>query len=363
MMVLLLLSSVGSVSALGTSAKAAALICGDTGEVLYSKNADERLPMASTTKIMTALLLCEAGEPEKTLTVTQEMVRVEGSSMGLLPGDTVSRHDLLYGMLLASGNDAANVTAYHLAGSLTAFADLMNQKAAALGLPNTRFVTPSGLDDENHYTTAKELALLAREALKNEEFVAASSAQSARLCYGNPPYHRTLTNHNKLLKSYDGLIGVKTGFTKRSGRCLVTAAKKEGRYVIAVTLSDPDDWRDHQSLLDFGLSVVQPVSMPEKTLPTSVRVVGGNKASVQTVADVMSFSCFDKDKVTYKVQMPPFLYAPIEKEQAIGSVECYYKGGLIESASVYSTEQVGETSFLTLKEKYLKTIKGILENF
>ncbi len=362
LMVLFCLSSVGSVSALGTSAKAAALICGDTGEVLYSKNADERLPMASTTKIMTALLLCEAGQPEKTFTVTEEMVRVEGSSMGLLPGDTVSRRDLLYGMLLASGNDAANVTAYHLAGSLPQFAEMMNQKALSLGLQNTHFVTPSGLDDENHYTTARELALLAREALKNEQFVTASSSQKATLCYGNPPYNRTLTNHNKLLKSYEGLIGVKTGFTKRSGRCLVTAAKRDGKYVIAVTLSDPNDWADHQALLDFGLSVVQPVESPKELFSSTVQVVGGTKTSVKTSASMNSFSCYDNEKIEYRYQMPRFLYAPIDKDQPVGTVECYYDDVLVDSACIYAAEEVSSSS-LSFSEKYVKTIKGILEKF
>ena len=229
------------VSAVSSSAKAAAVINGDTGEALYAQNADMRLPMASTTKIMTSLLLCEHGNLRNEITVTADMLRVEGSSMGLLPGDTVTLHDLLYGMLLASGNDAANVTAIAISGSVTAFAELMNKRAAELGLKNTHFVTPSGLDAEEHYTTARELALLAAFALKNEEFAKAAASKTATLCYGNPPYKRTISNHNKLLKLYDGAIGVKTGFTKKSGRCLVSAARRDGKLAVAVTLCDPDD--------------------------------------------------------------------------------------------------------------------------
>ena len=242
-----------SVSAVSTSAKAAILINGDTGEVIFGQNENEQLPMASTTKIMTALLLCEHGDFEKEITVTAEMLRVEGSSMGLLAGDRVTLHDLLYGMLLASGNDAANVTAYILGGTVDGFVKMMNRKAIKLGLENTHFETPSGLDGDNHYTTARDLAALARYAMQNEEFAKAAASKTAALSYGNPPYKRTLSNHNKLLKTFDGAIGVKTGFTKKSGRCLVSAARRNGKYVIAVTLNDPDDWSDHQALLEYGL--------------------------------------------------------------------------------------------------------------
>ena len=215
-------------NALAVSAKAAVVLCGDTGEVIFSKNENQKLSMASTTKIMTGLLLCEYGNFEREITVTKEMLRVEGSSMGLLAGDKVTLHDLLYGLMLASGNDAANVIAFVLGGSVDGFVQKMNQKAEDLGLENTRFATPSGLDDENHYTTALELAKLTRYALCNEEFAKVVACEKAPLNYGNPPYKRSLTNHNKLLKTYDGAVGVKTGFTKKSGRCLVGAAERDG---------------------------------------------------------------------------------------------------------------------------------------
>ena len=190
-------------SAVSNSAKAAVVINGDTGEVIYAKNQSERLPMASTTKIMTGLLLCEYGNLDREITVTDEMVRVEGSSMGLLCGDKVTLHDLLYGLMLASGNDAANTIAIVIAGSCQKFAEMMNNKAKEIGLSNTSFVTPSGLDDQNHYSTAYDMALLTKYALKNADFAAAVSSKSATLNYGNPPYRRTLTNHNKLLNMVD----------------------------------------------------------------------------------------------------------------------------------------------------------------
>ena len=238
------------VGALSTSAKAAAIINGDTGEVIYEQNANQRLPMASTTKIMTALLLCEQEAFEREIVVTDEMVRVEGSSMGLLPGDRVTYRDLLYGMLLASGNDAANTTAISVGGSIEQFVQMMNNKAAELGLHNTQFVTPSGLDAEGHYTTAHDLAQLAAYALQNQNFAEAAGSDSATLCYGNPPYNRKLQNHNRLLRLSDDVVGVKTGYTKKSGRCLVSAGRRDGKLVVAVTLNDSNDWQDHLSMLE-----------------------------------------------------------------------------------------------------------------
>ena len=216
-----------NVSALSTSAKAAVVLNGDDGEIIYSQNADMRLPMASTTKIMTGILLCEYGNFEKQITVTEEMLRVEGSSMGLLAGDRVTLHDLLYGLMLASGNDAANVIAFVLGGSLDGFVNMMNEKAKDLGLSDTHFATPSGLDAQDHYTTAYELAKITQYAMQNEDFAAAVSCEKTVLNYGNPPYKRSLTNHNKMLNLFDDAVGVKTGFTKKSGRCLVSAARKD----------------------------------------------------------------------------------------------------------------------------------------
>ena len=322
---LFLLSNLCFVGAIDISAKAAVVIDGDTGEILYSLNCNERLPMASTTKIMTALLLCELGGDLSTQVITtNEMVMVEGSSMGLLAGDTVSYNDLLYGMMLSSGNDAANTVAISLAGSVDRFVDLMNERAEKMGLVNTHFVTPSGLDSPEHYTTAYELSLIARQALGNENLAKAASSRSARLNYGNPPYYRTLTNHNKLLKMYDDVIGVKTGFTKKSGRCLVSASKKDGKFVIAVTLNDSNDWQDHRSLLDLGLSLIETkeFSYPDRT----VKIPCVNGSVVEAEVPSVSINVTENTKVTYQIKAQAFLYAPISKGQKIGEI-CYYCDG------------------------------------
>lgn len=336
-----ILLNVSTVSAYNTSAKAAVVIDGDTGEILYSQNCDTRLPMASTTKIMTALLLCElGGDLSKEIVTTREMVTVEGSSMGLMVGDTVSYHDLLYGMMLASGNDAANTTAIALGGSVSRFVDLMNERAKVMGLKDTHFVTPSGLDAEEHYTTAYELALIAKEALANENFAKAAASQSARLSYGNPPYNRTLTNHNKLLKMYDDIVGVKTGFTKKSGRCLVSASKKDGKFVIAVTLNDGNDWADHRTLLDLGLSLIESKCFSPENNEIDICTLSGDKITIEIPSATINVT--KNWTVTYQIYMPSFLYEPIKKGEQIGRI-CYYcNDNIVSDIPITANQNINE---------------------
>ena len=232
------------------SAKSAALLDGSTGECLCEKNGDQRALIASTTKIMTGLLVCEAGDLDRTVTVPETAAGTEGSSMYLKSGETLTRRELLYGMMLHSGNDAALTLAISISGSEAAFVRQMNRRACALNLTQTHFANPHGLDSGENYSTALDLARLAQAALQNEQFRAVVSTKTIT-CAG-----RTLTNHNKLLWRYDGCIGVKTGYTRHAGRILVSAAERGGRMLIAVTISDPDDWRDHVSLLDYGFAVL-----------------------------------------------------------------------------------------------------------
>ena len=328
-----------TVSAYNTSAKAAVVIDGNTGEILYSQNCDMQLPMASTTKIMTALLLCElGGDLTKEIVTTREMVTVEGSSMGLQVGDTVSYHDLLYGMMLASGNDAANTTAIAIAGSVTTFVDLMNKRAEEMGLKDTHFVTPSGLDADEHYTTAYELALIAKEALNNAEFAKAAASQSERLCYGNPPYNRTLTNHNKLLKMYDDVVGVKTGYTKKSGRCLVSAARKDGKYVIAVTLNDGNDWADHRVMLDLGMSLIKSNQYSSSEENITVNIVDGKNMSVSIPSVLINTT--ENARVTYNIKMPHFLYGSIKSGEQVGSISYYCNGNFVCEKPIVSNREI-----------------------
>ena len=334
--------SAAAVNELNVSAKAALVMCADTCEVIYQHNGYERLPMASTTKIMTALILAEQPNLEKQVVTTKQMVTVEGSSMGLLEGDTVSYRDLLYGMLLASGNDAANTVAYVLGGGPEGFAKIMNNKARELGLKNTNFVTPSGLDNENHYTTAYDLALLTAAALKNKAFSAACSTKTATLYYGNPPYRRSLTNHNKLLGSYEGLIGVKTGFTKKSGRCLVTAAEREGKKVIAVTLNAPNDWQDHKILLDYGFSKSVVTSVNNEHIPETLELISGDADLVRIAAEKVEICTTQlaASDIKQKVLLPKFVYGSLSAGQSVGRIEYYLGDRLIKTANIYSLADV-----------------------
>ncbi len=361
---ILFLLSFYPVSAVSTSARAAVVINADTGEVIYAQNADERLPMASTTKIMTALILCEQNTPEKEITVTADMVRVEGSSMGLLAGDKVTYHDLLYGMLLASGNDAANVTAISIAGSTQKFAELMNKKAKEIGLKDTNFVTPSGLDAEEHYTTAKELALLAAYALKNEQFAKAAASKSATLNYGNPPYRRTLTNHNRLLKTFEGAIGVKTGFTKKSGRCLVSAATKDGKTAVAVTLNDPNDWSDHKELLSYGLDSIKQTRYTPKTSSYNIPVIGGTEESIQVFIEPYTVNTLETANISCEVSLPKFIYAPISKGDELGSITYKMNNETIGEVKLSALRDIPKTEvepdfFEQIKENIFYILKSI----
>lgn len=235
----------------------------DTGAVLYSNHADERSLIASTTKIMTALVVLEHCDPSQEFTVPIEATGIEGSSMYLKPNELVTIRELLYGLMLQSGNDAAVALAMACSGSVEHFVALMNQQAECLGLKNTHFENPNGLDGKQHYSTAADLAKLTSYALKNPEFEKIVSTKTIRIG------ERSLTNHNRLLWSVEGAIGVKTGYTKAAGRILVSAARRNGRTLIAVTICDGNDWRDHAALYEYGFSCYKTRNVVEKGKPAA----------------------------------------------------------------------------------------------
>ena len=324
------------------SAQSAVVLTADTGTVLFEKDGHTPRPVASTTKIMTALLALEAAQEQgdPLVDITQEMVAVEGSSMGLQAGDSISLTGLAAGMLLASGNDAANAAALYLDGSLESFAARMNQRAAALGMEDTHFVTPSGLDGEDaqglgHLSTAYDMALLARAALEDQAFRQLCSSPSLAVEFAEPVKRVTYANHNKLLTQYPGCVGVKTGFTKEAGRCLVSAAERDGALLIAVTLNAPNDWQDHTALLDYGFSQVEPYQLAGGDVRLTVPVVG-------SPVEVMSLRGSNGGEVTLPlgqgaqvervVRVPKFLYAPVEAGEQVGEICWYLEGQLLGSA-------------------------------
>ena len=324
------------------SAQAWILTEAATGQVICEHNAREKRPMASTTKIMTTLLAIEHGDLDTEFRVDPDAIRVEGSSMGLQEGDLVTLRSLCCGMLLPSGNDAANAAAVRIAGSIPAFAARMNARAQELGMRDTYFVTPSGLEGEGHGASAYDMALLTREALRNETFRSICGQSAVTLRFGNPPYERTLYNSNKLLRMYDGVIGVKTGFTDEAGRCLVSACERDGVTLICVTLHAPDDWNDHMHLYDYGFSRVQPTELPAPAA-LSVPVAGGaQEAAAVQPAETVTIGTPGgiPSGVRMTVRRAPFAYAPVCEGDVLGELVYAYQEREIASVPLIAAENV-----------------------
>lgn len=313
----------------GVSAKAYALIEQSSGRLICGKNQNTRLPMASTTKIMTALIAVESGKLSETFTVPAEALKVEGSSMGLAAGEKITLRELVYGLMLESGNDAANSIAIILGGSNDRFAEMMNARAGRLGLTNTHFCNPSGLDSKNHYTSALDLARLSAYAMKNAEFSKIVSTKKIRVSYNGIKNGRILCNHNRMLSCYSGALGVKTGFTKKCGRCLVSCAERDSVELVAVTLNDHDDWKDHKALLDSGFKVLKATAIAGLTRKFTANVVGGVRGTVSTYYErtvTASLKTGETKKVKPYVELDNFYYAPIKKGQTLGRI-VYKVGG------------------------------------
>lgn len=301
------------------SAKAAIVYEPVTGTVLYEKNADDRMLVASTTKIMTALVVLESCGLDELVKVTAEQAAVEGSSMYLRAGESYTVRDLLYGMMLASGNDAATALAEHAAGSIEDFAALMNEKCRELGLENSHFVNPHGLDADEHYSSARDLALITAAALENETFKEIFSTASYSVngvCY---------TNHNKLLTSCEGCTGGKTGYTEAAGRILVSCAERNGMKLICVTISDPDDWDDHRALYDeyFGQYRFVPALNGDRS---RISVVSGTSEYVELVAETQGLIVPISSSISIQTYLPSFVFAPVTAGDRAGEVHISVDG-------------------------------------
>ncbi len=296
------------------SARSAILMDAQTGRILYEKNADRQSLIASTTKIMTALVICEQTNVLDRVRIPKEAVGIEGSSMYLQEGEVLTVQDLLYGLMLRSGNDAAVALAIYCGGTVEGFAELMNDKAHLLGMRDTHFVNPNGLDSPGHYSTARDMAVLAAYAMDNPIFAKTVSTKTVHI--GS----RVLQNHNKLLWLLEGADGVKTGFTKAAGRILVSSCTRQGRRLIAVTMNDGNDWQDHQQLMESGFSdytVRQIVSVGDCI--GMVSVVSGDKECVELIADAdFSFALTSDEKTEIRLQEPGFVYAPVSEGQDAG---------------------------------------------
>ena len=355
-------------SALDVSAKSAILICADSGSVIWSKNETEPLPMASTTKIMTALLTLEhaAAYGNSEVEITPEMIRVEGTSMGLAAGDIVDLHSLAIGMRLCSGNDSANASAIAVSGETDKFITLMNEKAKSLGMKDTKFSTPSGLDKDNHHSTAHDMAILGSYAMENEEFAKIVSQKSMSVKFLNPSKTVGYRNHNKLLRLYPYCNGIKTGFTKLAGRCLVSSAQKNGVKLVCVTLNAPNDWDDHISLYNYGFENTVLQNFDDKNFTSSIRVDNGvkNEVAVSSVTDFsVSLKKGEENLVSRKVELPESHNAPIEKGQILGKVAYYINDKMIGKNDIIASESVEQNKpskvgfFSSIKNFFLKLFR------
>ena len=307
------------------SAKKAYVLDAVSGRVLYEKNATDQSLIASTTKIMTALIVCEQCNVLDRMRIPKEAVGIEGSSMYLKEGEVLTLQELLYGLMLSSGNDAAVALAIYCGGTVEGFAALMNDKARVLGLTGTHFENPNGLDCPGHYSTAKDLAKLAAYAMENPIFYKTVSAKNVKIG------ERYLTNHNKLLWRVNGADGVKTGFTKAAGRILVSSATRDGRRLIAVTIDDPDDWDDHAALLEEGFSQysVQRIVTAGDCVDT-LEVVGGENHRVEVLAAAdFAYAITAEERPQLAIPGPGFVYAP-----AVEGAEAGYAYVLIEGKAV-----------------------------
>ena len=305
------------------NAECAFLFAPETNAVLLSQNADKKHGMASTTKIMTAITASELLPPDREIVITEEMCGVEGSSIYLQPGEILTTEQLLYGLMLESGNDAAVALAIASCGSVERFAFLMNVKAALLGCRDTHFTNPHGLSDKEHYTTARELGLITAYALKNDSFRKIVSTYTIRIPYKGTENGRVLVNHNPILRSYEGIFGVKTGWTTDDGKCFVTAAMRDGLTLVAVSLGDTNISATHRRLLDLGFASFETV-VPEVQTAFLLPLVGGGKAFVNVRLSSLPAFCVPKGAVVSgRIEAPRFLYAGVREGETVGRVVFY----------------------------------------
>ena len=333
------------------SAQKAIVLDGQTGRVLFSKDSDNQSLIASTTKIMTALIICQQCNVLDRMRIPKEAVGIEGSSMYLKEGEVLTIQELLYGMMLHSGNDAAVALAIYCGGTVEGFAQLMNDKAHDLGMKNSHFVNPNGLDAPDHYSTAEDLAILSAYAMKNPIFVKTVSCKSIKAG------ERYLTNHNKLLWRLEGANGVKTGYTKAAGRILVSGAMRDGRQLICVTINAPDDWNDHRALLEdaFSRFTVNTIVEEGQCLGTQA-VSGGQAGFVELVAErEFSYALAKGEQVSVELPGCGFVYAPVSEGQEAGFAHVFVDGvpvGKVQLLYGQSVEQIKEEK-KTLWQKLL----------
>lgn len=351
-------------SALDVSAKSAIMIDAETGRILFEKNAYEKRSMASTTKIITAITAIEKGNLSDVVIISENAASTEGSSVWLEPGEKLTLSELLYAVLLESGNDASVAVAEHIGGSVEAFSSMMNATCRNAGADSTNCVTPSGLDAELHYTTAYDMAKIAAYAMKSEVFREIVATQKATIPWEGKEWDRTLVNHNKLLNMYDGADGIKTGYTKKSGRCLVSSAEKNGFRVIVVTLDAPDDWNDHIKLFDYAFSTyTEDIVLISEGVPLgNVKVEGIREEYAEFGAEeTVTIKKSGQDESDIRLKLSENLKAPLYSGEIVGTAEIFLNNNYYKTINLILLSDAEKNSFIyMLKENFTKLLKVLL---
>lgn len=341
-----------------TSAASMALLEVTTGRVLYQKNPNVKRPMASTTKVVTAITVLENAKAADIVTVDKRAVGVEGSSIYLEAGEKLSVLDLLYGLMLQSGNDAATALAIHTAGSVEAFAALMNKTAQKAGAINSNFTNPHGLHNDNHYTTAHDLALITCFAMKNPLFKDIVSTKIHKAPWANRDYGRVIVNKNKLLSTYSGCDGVKTGFTKKAGRCYVSSATRDNMQVVCVVLNCGPMFEDCARLMDAAFSEYKMTTVLEPhNYIGEIPVVNSKKTAVKVCTQSecnYPLKADEQYSIFKKYDIPSSLTAPVPRNTAVGNIKIYLGNQLLFTEKIYTIEDVKKLSI----QDYLDDIIG-----
>jgi len=333
-----------------TAARAAVLMEASSRRILYEKNPHVKLPMASTTKVMTAILAIEMGDLYDVVTVSPRAVGVEGSSIYLAQGERLTLEELLYGLMLRFGNDAAVAIAEHIGGSVENFVKLMNRKAVQIGAKNTNFVNPHGLHDDMHYTTAYDLALISAYAMENTVFRTIVSTKYKKIPWEGRNYNRVLQNKNALLWDYEGANGIKTGYTKISRRCLVSAALRSGMQLVCVVLDCQPWFDDSRALLDYGFENFRPyTAVSEGAVLGQVVVKDGFKNKVYVISKekvMLPVKEGEVKDVNIEVHLPEFIKAPVKAGTKIGYVEVSLGEDVCIKKNLYTAADVKENTFI-----------------
>ena len=332
----------GALSQGESTAKAACILDRETGRVLYEKNMHDRLPMASTTKVMTALLAIEKGDLSQEVTCSQNAFGVPGTSIYLAQGETLTLEEMLLGLMLSSGNDAAVAIAEHIGGSVEGFAQLMNARAKELGAVNTHFVNPHGLPDDGHYTTAYDLALIAREAMGNDVFRQIVSTQRATISWAGRTYNRQLKNKNALLTDYEGATGIKTGFTSKAGRCLVFGAQRGEMELVGAVLSCADWFDEAARLMDDCFETYEMTHMlgPLESAGEIPVRAGTKESAGMCLMEELRLPLKEGEAAQVVLEVLRGVDAPVYPGMHLGTARLVLDGQVIASSEIVASERV-----------------------